>query len=81
MTLLQLYLIYRYKADIMQYMTPSDDNRHQTNGMKRFGIFEDAIEEIGDIIVAHVNKDVTAQLVNPKKQGIERLLNKEETFA
>ncbi|MBM9606591.1 isocitrate lyase family protein [Desulfopila inferna] len=78
MTLLQLYLIYRYKADIMQYMTPSDDNRHQTNGMKRFGIFKDAKEEIGDIIVAYVDKDVVGQLVNPKKQGIDRLLSKEE---
>jgi isocitrate lyase len=78
MTLLQLYLIYRYKADIMQYMTPSDDNRHQTNGMKRFGIFKDAKEEIGDIIVAYVDKEVVGQLVNPKKQGIDRLLAKEE---
>jgi isocitrate lyase len=81
MTLLQLFLIHRYKADIMQYMTPSDDNRHQTNGMKRIGIFKDATEEIGDIIVAYVDKDVIAQLVNPQKKGIDRLLAKEEAVA
>ncbi len=79
MTLLQLFLIHRYKADIIQYMTPSDDNRQQTTGMTRFGIFADAMEEIGDIIVAHVDKDITAELVNPKKNGVDRLLAKEET--
>jgi len=46
--------------------------------MKRFGIFKEAMEEIGDIIVAHVDKDVIGQLVDPKKQGIDRLLAKEE---
>ncbi|MDJ0622487.1 MAG: isocitrate lyase family protein [Desulfocapsaceae bacterium] len=81
MTILQLFLIHRYKANIIQYMTPTDDNRQQTNGMTRFGIFEDAMEEIGDIIVAHVDEDVTAQLVNPNKNGIQSLLAKEETMA
>ena len=78
MTLVQLYLIHRYKVDIVQYMTPSDDNRHQTSGMERLGIFEDAMEEIGDIIVAHIDKNVIAQLVNPQKQGIDLLLDKKE---
>ena len=76
MTLLQLFLIHRFKADIIQYMTPSDDNRQQTNGMKRIGIFEDAMEEIGDIIVAHVDKEVVAEMVNPQKQGINHLISK-----
>ena len=79
MTLLQLFLIHRYKGDIIQYVTPTDDNRHQTNGMKRFGIFEDVIEEIGDIIVAHIDKEVTAELVHPNKKGIDRLLTQEST--
>ena len=74
MTLLHLFLIHRYKADVIQYMTPTDDNRRQTTGMQQIGIFEDAIEEIGDIIVAHINKNVAADLINPQKLGISRLL-------
>lgn len=77
MTLLQLFLVHRYKVDVIQYMTPTDDNRHQTNGMKRFGVFEDVIEEIGDIIVAHVNKDAVRELVNSEGPGIAQLLKKE----
>ena len=79
MTLLQLFLIHRYKGDIVQYMTPTDDNRHQTNGMKRYGIFKNVTEEIGDIIVAHIDKEVTAGLVSSKQQGINQLLTKEDT--
>ena len=74
MTLLHLFLIHRYKADVIQYMTPTDDNRRQTTGMQQIGIFEDAIEEIGDIIVAHINKNVAADLINPQKLGISQLL-------
>lgn len=77
MTILQLFLIHRYKTNIIQYMTPTDDNRQQTSGMTRLGIFEDATEEIGDIIVAHVSAGVTSQLVNPNKDGIAKLLAKE----
>ncbi len=75
MTLLQLFLIHRYKADIMQYMTPTEDNRQQTNGMKRHGFFADAIEEIGDIIVAHVNKGIVAKTVSSGGQGIDQLID------
>lgn len=76
MTLLQLFLIHRYKADIIQYMTPTEDNRQQTNGMKRHGFFEDVIEEIGDIIVAHVNKENVAEMVSHDGQGINQLMIK-----
>jgi isocitrate lyase len=30
MTLMQLFLIHRYKADSVHYLTPTDDNKHQT---------------------------------------------------
>jgi isocitrate lyase len=76
MSLLQLFLMYRYKADIIQYMTPTEDNRQQTNGMKRHGFFEDVIEEIGDIIVAHVNKANVAETVGHDGQGINQLISK-----
>ncbi len=77
MTLLHIFLIHRYKADIIQYMTPTDDNRQQINGMKRHELFEDVIEEIGDIIVAHVNKNIIAEMARHDGQGIIRLINQE----
>lgn len=81
MTLLQLFLIHRYKVNIVQYMTPTDDNRHQTGGMERLGIFEDAVEEIGDIIVAHISKDFISDLIHPQGDGIAQLLSKDKINA
>jgi isocitrate lyase len=76
MTLLQLFLIHRYKADIIQYMTPTEDNRQQTNGMKRHELFEDVIEEIGDIIVAHIHKKNVAEILRHDGQGINQIIIK-----
>ena len=76
MSLLQLFLIHRYKGDVIQYVTPTDDNRHQTNGMKRYGIFDDVIEEIGDIIVAHINKEMVARITSHDGEGISQLMTR-----
>jgi len=78
MTLLQLFLVHRYKGDVIQYMTPTDDNRQQTGGMKRYGIFNDVIEEVGDIIVAYINKEKVARLVGSDGQGINQLILKKD---
>ena len=72
MTVIQLFLVQRYKADIIEYLTPSDDNRHQTGGMMRHGIFSDVKEETGDIIVAYINKPVVSRLRTTAE--IEKLL-------
>lgn len=74
MTLIQFFLIHRYKVDIIQYMTPTDDNRQQTKGMMRHGFFENVIEEIGDIIVAHVDKKSVVEMARHDGQGINRLI-------
>lgn len=76
MTILQLYLIHRYKGDVVQYMTPTDDNRHQTEGMKRYGLFGDVIEEVGDIIVANINKELVAELTSHDSEGVHELMLK-----
>ncbi|MGW8195538.1 MAG: isocitrate lyase/phosphoenolpyruvate mutase family protein [Desulforhopalus sp.] len=81
MTLLQIYLVHRYKVDVIQYMTPTDDNRHQTNGMKRYGLFDEVVEEVGDIIVAHVNKETVANLTGNDSLGIQKLMFKGDSPA
>ena len=39
MTLVQLFLIHRYKASSVHYLTPTEDNAMQTQRMKGLGIF------------------------------------------
>jgi isocitrate lyase len=55
MTLLQLFLIHRYKVGSVYYLTPTDDNEHQARSMKGHGIFTDMKTEIGQVIVAEVD--------------------------
>jgi isocitrate lyase len=76
MTLLHLFLIHRYKAVSIHYVTPTDDNVKQTGGMKKLGIFDDVTVEIGDIIVAGVDPERVAALLNPKRDELTKLINK-----
>ncbi len=39
MTLLHVFLIHRYKASSIHYLTPTEDNHRQTDSMKARGIF------------------------------------------
>jgi isocitrate lyase len=76
MTLVQLFLIYRYKAGSVHYLTPTEDNLRQTEKMKALGIFTDVNTEIGQIIVADVSKERVADLLKPDRRAIEELIRK-----
>ena len=73
-TLLHLFLIYRYKASSIHYLTPTEDNRRQTDSMKARGIFSAKHEEVGEIIVADVNGDAVRSLVDPSGGALEELI-------
>ena len=52
MTLLHLFLLHRYKIDSVHYLTPTDDNLHQTASMQASGMFESVTDEVGGGSVA-----------------------------
>jgi isocitrate lyase len=66
MSLLQIFLLHRYKADAIHYVTPSDDNHRQTERMKARGIFTAVADEIGEMIVAEVNTTRVKALADKK---------------
>ncbi|MBL8923030.1 MAG: isocitrate lyase ICL2 [Myxococcaceae bacterium] len=74
MTLVQLFLIHRYKADSVHFLTPTDDNLKQCEGMKARGIFKSVATEIGEIIVADVVKDRVKDLVGSDRAALEALI-------
>lgn len=76
MTLIHLFLIHRYKAQSVHYVSPTDDNQRQTQGMKKLGIYSDVNTEIGDIIVAAVNTERVKELLNPDLAELKRLISK-----
>ena len=74
MTLLHLFLIHRYRASAVHYLTPTDDNRRQGQRMLELGIFKSVNDEVGDIIVADVNAAVVRALVDPAGSELEHLI-------
>ncbi len=76
MTLLHLYLIHRYEAASVHYLTPTDDNRRQCESMSKLGIFRAVNDEVGEIIVADVDAAVIRALAKPASVERERLITK-----
>jgi isocitrate lyase len=57
MLLCHIFLIYRYKVESVHYVSPSELNQKQTEQMKVLQIYSEVHNEIGQIIVAHVNPE------------------------
>ena len=76
MTLMHLFLIHRYKAVSVHYVSPTEDNQKQTKGMKKMGIYDEVNTEIGHIIVAGVNAERIKGLLNPDQVELKKLINK-----
>ncbi len=76
MTLIHLYLLHRYKAVSVHYVSPTDDNQLQTAGMMNLGIFDEVNMEIGQIIVAGVNLNYVKELLNPDQIELKKLISK-----
>jgi isocitrate lyase len=77
MTLVHLYLIRRYKATTVHYVSPSEDNAYQAEKMQSQGIFEEVHTEVGHIIVATVNAPKIAELIAPDGEALGKLIRKE----
>jgi isocitrate lyase len=78
MTLIHLWLIHRFKADAVYYVTPTEDNIYQTEKMKSHGIFSDVHQEVGEIIVGDVNHPRIDELLAPDRKALWRLIRKED---
>ncbi|MBE0576000.1 MAG: isocitrate lyase family protein [Desulfuromonadales bacterium] len=76
MTLISLFLIHRYKVDTVHYVTPTEDNQRQAQGMLGLGLYEDIQTEIGQIIVARVNAERVKELVKPDSDALKKLIIK-----
>jgi isocitrate lyase len=78
MTLIHLWLIHRYRADSVHYVSPTEDNQYQTARMKAHGLFREVNTEVGQIIVADVDAARVAALLEPDRVALGRLIRKED---
>jgi isocitrate lyase len=74
MTLIQLFLMHRYQADSVHYLTPTEDNVAQTQRMLELGIFASVATEVGQIIVAEVDRGRIEELTRPDQIALAELI-------
>ena len=77
MTIIHLWLIHRYRTDSVHYVSPTEDNRYQTQKMKAHGLFREVHEEVGHIIVANVDHERVRELLQADREALGRLIRKE----
>jgi isocitrate lyase len=77
MTLVQLFMIHRYRATSIHYLTPNDDNAAQAARMKDLGIFTAVKDEIGQVIVATIDRDRVKELVASDSHALALLVRKQ----
>jgi isocitrate lyase len=70
------FLIHRYKALSVHYVSPTEDNQYQTQKMKEQGLYSDVHDEVGGIIVAEVNAESILRLVQEDGKAMEDLIHK-----
>ena len=61
-------------VDSVHYLTPTDDNHRQTERMKALSIFGAVNDEVGEIIVADVDKERVRQLLDPDRVALRALV-------
>ena len=76
MTLAHLFLIHRYKAGSVHYVTPTEDNARQTQKLKELRIFSEVHTEIGQIIVATVEARRIGELLAADRTALRALIQK-----
>jgi isocitrate lyase len=74
MTLMHLFLMHRYRAASVHYLTPTEDNRRQCERMREIGLFTTVADEVGDIIVAEADTRTVRALVAADSPERERLI-------
>jgi isocitrate lyase len=78
MTVVHLWLVNRFKASAVYYVSPTEDNIYQTEKMKAHGVFSSVNQDVGEIIVADVNQDRIAELLAPDRVALQKLIRKED---
>ncbi|MEQ9619602.1 MAG: isocitrate lyase/phosphoenolpyruvate mutase family protein [Deltaproteobacteria bacterium] len=76
MALIHLFLIHRYKAVSVHYVSPTEDNQKQAEGMKSLGIYDEVNTEIGHIIVARINMERVKELLSSDLVELKKFIAK-----
>ena len=64
MALLELFLVHRYKAESVHFVSPTEDSMGHAKSLQELAFFSEVKTEIGDLIVANLNAETIDRLVS-----------------
>jgi isocitrate lyase len=73
MTLMHIFLLHRYKTDLVHYLTPTSDNRVSIRRMIQNGVFREARTDDPNIIAIEVNTE-RAQKIFAEDGSLRRFI-------
>lgn len=73
MTIMHFFLLYRYKTDMVHYVTPTNDNRLSVHRMIQNGVFKEARTDDPNIIAIEVHT-ARAQKIFANDESIKRFI-------
>jgi isocitrate lyase len=73
MTLMHFFLLHRYKADLVHYLTPTDDNRLSVQRMMQNGVFRAARTDDPNLIAIEVD-NARGQKIFANEDSIKRFI-------
>lgn len=79
MTLMHLFITNRYQCDTVHFLTPTTDITKQCGAMLRMGLYTSFTDEVGQIIVADIDKDEVRRYVNIEGRII-KLIHKKRQY-
>jgi len=62
MTLMHLFLLHRYKTDLVHYVSPTEDNRISVQHMIGYGVFREARTDDPNVIALEVNSSLVQKI-------------------
>lgn len=77
MMLIHLYLVHRYEARAIHYVSPNENNNAEAKRLRELGFFSKVQTEIGHIIVAQVNESYVNLLLEKDRAELDHLIHKE----
>src|SRR5262249_11856369 len=81
MTLNLRILVHRYNIWAVHYVSPTDDNRYQSQKMKTHGLFSDVHDEVGHITVADISAEGVKALLAPDRDRLNALIQRKYPYA
>ncbi|MCB0419028.1 MAG: isocitrate lyase, partial [Bdellovibrionales bacterium] len=77
-SLMHLFLVHRYRVKKVHYLSPTEDNYMQIEGMRALGFYRSVNKELGEVVVAEVSRDFIESALGEDQGDLRRVIHKSE---